>query len=374
MISRNDLPVAPDQALSTGEETPVTGAVASTDADRDPLTYAVTTAPAHGTASVDAAGTFSYTPAADYNGNDSFTVTVSDGRGGTDTARIGVSVGSTNDPPVADDSAVSTAEETPVTGAVLATDPEGDTFTYSVSTPPVNGTASVDAAGTFTYTPALDYAGPDSFVVTVDDGHGGTDTATVSVTVTNTNDPPEADDQAVTTDEDTALTGSVGATDADGNTLTYTVSGAPTHGSVAIDTAGGFSYTPAPNYAGLDAFTITVSDGEGGEDTATINVTINPVNDAPLATDDPVVSGAGGVTFNVTDNDSDPDGALVVGDIDDTTILVGTLSCSPSGACTYTPDPGLPPGGYVDTFTYTLIDSEGAPSGVALVTITVTIV
>jgi VCBS repeat-containing protein len=286
VTSRNDAPVAPDQALFTAEETAINGFLAASDADGDAKTYSVTSAPAHGTATVDPAGFFTYTPETDYNGNDTFIITVSDGRGGTDTVKIGISVGSLNDPPAAGDQSLSTAEETTVSGSVVATDPEGDAITYALTTFPTNGITTVDPiSGAFTYTPGLNYTGADSFVITLDDGHGGTDTATISVTVTNANDLPVANDQTLSTNEDTVLTGGVGATDPDGDTLTYTVTGTPAHGSASVDSTGGFSYTPALNYAGPDTFIITVSDGQGGTDTATVNVAVAAVNDAPVAPD-----------------------------------------------------------------------------------------
>ncbi|MGH8990293.1 MAG: Ig-like domain-containing protein, partial [Acidimicrobiia bacterium] len=283
--SRNDAPAAPDQSLFTPEETLAAGGVLATDADGDPLTYSITGAPGHGTATVNAAGIFTYMPAVDYNGNDTFTITVSDGRGGTDTATIGMSVGSANDLPVAADQSLSTVEDTPLNGSVIATDADGDSLTYSVTAVPAHGTAFVNALSLFTYTPALNYTGADAFTITVDDGHGGTDTAIITVSVLGANDPPVAGDQLRSTNEDTVLTGPVGATDPDGNTLTYSVTGAAAHGTASVDTAGTFTYTPASNYNGADLFTITVSDGQGGTDTATINVTVNAVNDPPVAND-----------------------------------------------------------------------------------------
>ncbi|MEN0040892.1 MAG: DUF4347 domain-containing protein, partial [Pseudomonadota bacterium] len=111
--------------------------------------------------------------------------------------------------PTAADDAQTTAEDTAVSGAVVLNDVDGDTLTATLSTvsaeQPQNGSVVVNTDGTYTYTPNADFNGTDSFVVLVDDGNGGTDTATVTITVTPVNDAPTAADDAQTTNEDTAV-------------------------------------------------------------------------------------------------------------------------------------------------------------------------
>ena len=177
--------------------------------------------PAHGTAVI--AGTsVTYTPAANYNGADSFTYTVGDGNGGSATATVTVTVTGVNDGPVAVDDAATTAEDTAVSVTVLANDSDldGDTLAVSSVSTPAHG-AAVIAGTSVTYTPALNYNGPDSFTYTVGDGNGGSATATVTVTVTGVNDGPVAVDDAATTAEDTAIDVTVltNDSDLDGDTL-----------------------------------------------------------------------------------------------------------------------------------------------------------
>ena len=124
------------------------------------------------------------------------------------------------------------------------------------------------------YTPDPDYFGPDSFTYTISDGNGGTATATVAVTVTNVNDNPVATDDSATVAEDsTGNVINVLVNDNDGvdegETLTITAVSDPAHGTAAIG-AGGTSvlYTPDPDYFGPDSFTYTITDGNGGTDTA----------------------------------------------------------------------------------------------------------
>jgi uncharacterized repeat protein (TIGR01451 family)/CSLREA domain-containing protein len=183
-----------------------------------------------------------------------------------------------NRPPGAVDDSLTTSEDTPGNVGVLGndSDPDGDALSTTGWTQGAHGSVSCTAAGACTYTPAANYSGPDSFSYTVSDGHGGSDTATVNVTVTPVNDPPDAVDDVLATAANTP--GSVQVlsndTDADGDALTVTAWSQGIAGSVACTAAGVCAYTPNVGFSGSDAFTYTVSDGKGGTDTATVNVTV----------------------------------------------------------------------------------------------------
>jgi hypothetical protein len=284
----NNAPVADDDTLVTLEDT--AGAtnvlVGDTDADGDTLSVS-TPAPtaAHGTVSCTAAGACTYTPSPNYNGPDSFDYTVSDGRGKSDTGTVSVTVQPGNDAPVAVDDSLSTAEEVAGQVEVLPNDSdlEGDALSVTGSTNGAHGTVSCDAAGSCTYTPVLNYTGADTFTYVVNDGNGGTDTGSVSVTVTPVNDAPVADDDALTTDEDTPGNVSVlvGDADVDGDALTVATASDPDHGSVACNpTTGVCTYTPDSGYLGADSFTYEVSDGQLS-DQGLVSVTVMETNVVP---------------------------------------------------------------------------------------------
>ncbi|WP_233671883.1 retention module-containing protein, partial [Pectobacterium punjabense] len=171
-----------------------------------------------------------------------------------------------NSAPVTADQSIATDEDTPVSGTIVATDVDGDTLSYTVSTQPANGTLTLDGTtGAYTYTPGANFNGNDRFVVTVSDGNGGTTTSTVSIGVRPVNDAPVTADQSIATDEDTPVSGTIVATDVDGDTLSYTVGTQPQHGTLTLDGATGqYTYTPAQDYNGNDRFIVTVSDGNGG--------------------------------------------------------------------------------------------------------------
>ncbi|MBK9081563.1 MAG: tandem-95 repeat protein [Rhizobiales bacterium] len=207
-------------------------------------------------------------------------VTVSDGNGGVTTVTVPVTVTPVNDAPVASAPPATTAEDTPVSGAITASDVDGDTLSFATTTPPAHGTVTVDpATGAYTYTPDPNYAGPDSFVVTVSDGNGGVTTVTVPVTVTPVNDAPTATGGDVSTSVDTPVSGHVDGSDVDGDPLNYAIDTGPAHGSVTIGPDGAYVYRPAPGYVGADSFTVQVSDGHGGVTTVTVNVTVSTANE-----------------------------------------------------------------------------------------------
>ena len=102
------------------------------------------------------------------------------------------------------------------------------------------------------------------------------------------NDPPVADDDTGTTDEDTPVTIDVlsNDSDVDGDSLSVVGTTDPSNGSIVDHGDGTVTYTPDPNFHGIDSFTYTISDGNGGTDTATVTITVDPVNDDPDAVND----------------------------------------------------------------------------------------
>jgi subtilisin family serine protease len=276
----NDPPFAVDETASTPEGTSTLIDVLANDSDIDggPLVIASVGAPSHGTTAIEA-GQVRYTPTAGYTGLDAFDYTVSDGAGGTEIGSVTVAITEVNHPPVANDDAATTAEDTSKLVDVRAndTDVDGNTLTVTDVGAPGHGTTAIEA-GQIRYTPAANYAGPDSFTYTVDDGLGENDSATVSITVTAVNDPPLAVDDAATTPEDVSKLIDVRAndTDIDGGALVISSVGAPSHGTTAIE-AGQIRYTPAADYFGPDSFTYVVSDGAGGTDTGSVAVTVTSV-------------------------------------------------------------------------------------------------
>ncbi|NTX40266.1 tandem-95 repeat protein [Myxococcus sp. CA033] len=177
-----------------------------------------------------------------------------------------------NSAPTVEDVHATTPEDTSVNITIPAADPDGDALVFSY-TSPSNGTLTGTGA-TVTYTPNANFAGEDTFQVTVSDGEEQA-TATVSVTVTPVNDAPVAASASVTVSYNTSTPITLAATDVDGDALTYTVTVPPSHGTLS-GTGAQLLYTPAVDYQGEDSFTFTASDGALTSNTATVNITVRP--------------------------------------------------------------------------------------------------
>jgi VCBS repeat-containing protein len=196
----NRAPTAAEDSYSTAEDTALTVAApgvldGDSDPDGDPLTAVLASPPSHGSLNLNDDGGFTYTPTADFNGNDSFTYRASDGTLQSSPATVTITVGAVNDAPVAAGDAYSTAEDTPLTVAapgVLAndSDPDGNPLTAAVGSGPSHGTLTLNANGSFTYTPAANYNGSDSFTYRASDGTLQSSPATVTITVGAVNDAP----------------------------------------------------------------------------------------------------------------------------------------------------------------------------------------
>ncbi|HDM8150855.1 TPA: tandem-95 repeat protein, partial [Vibrio harveyi] len=307
----NDAPVAVNDTVTTDEDTAVTIDVLANDSDpeNDTLTITEASVPTEqGTVAI-VDGKLVFTPAENFNGDATISYTISDGQL-TDDATVAVTVNPVNDAPVAVDDTVATDEDTALTIDVLAndSDPENDTLTITAaSVPAEQGTVAI-VDGKLVFTPAENFNGDATISYTISDGQL-TDDSTVAVTVNPVNDAPVAVDDTVTTDEDTAVTIDVLANDSDpeNDQLTITNASVPAEqGTVAI-VDGKLVFTPAENFNGDATISYTISDGQLTND-ATVAVTVNPVNDAPVAVDDTVTTDEDtAVTIDVLANDSDPE-------------------------------------------------------------------
>jgi DNA/RNA endonuclease G (NUC1) len=281
--SVNDAPVASGTSATTDEDNGVAIPLAASDVEGDALTFSVVNAPAHGTLSING-NVATYTPAHDYNGADSFTFKANDGQLDSNAASVSIQINPVNDAPVAIADSATTDEDTPVTFDVRVndTDVDGDALTVTAAGGASKGAVEILGDGSVRYTPNLNANGADSFTYTVSDGHGGTATGSVSVTINPVNDAPTADNQSAETNEDTAKTITLTGADVDGDALTFVIVTPPSHGTANVSGAS-VTYTPDANYNGLDSFTFKANDGALDSTAATVSLTVKPVNDAPSA-------------------------------------------------------------------------------------------
>ena len=291
-------------------------------------------------------------PGLSFNGNLNFTATLR-----------------ANNPPVAVGSSISIAEDGVASGSMSASDPNGDPLTYVLINAPQHGYVTFNGPS-YTYHPNANYNGTDSFNFQANDGKSNSNTATVSITVTPVNDPPTASSTSYAVNEDGSVTGVLPATDPDGDPLAFTVTAAPTLGTVTLGANGSFTYHPNPNAFGHDSFSFSASDGTASSQ-GVVQLTINSIDDPPvLAPVAPVEVSSGGAVdikasttllAGATDVENDP---LTVTGV--TAGAHGTVQLA-NDTVTYTANPG-----YVgsDSFTYTVSDGHGG-TAVGVVNVTV---
>ncbi|WP_052249673.1 cadherin-like domain-containing protein [Tateyamaria sp. ANG-S1] len=307
----NDDPVAVDDIETTDEDVAVVVDLLGNDTDVDGDTLEIgslSVDPAEGSVVDNGDGTVTFTPAPNFNGPATITYTVIDGNGGEDTGEAVVSVGAVNDGPVAVDDSETTEEDTPVTIDVLAndTDADGDDLTViSAVVPADQGTAEI-VDNKVVFTPAENFNGDVTITYTISDGNGGTDVGEVSVTVTPVNDAPEANDDAETTPFNTAVDIPVLAndTDVDDDALRVTEATSP-DGDVVINSDGTLTFTPNDGFEGDATIDYTITDDEGGFDSAQVTVTVEP---NPL---DGIVEGTDDGELIDEDYTGDPEGDMV---------------------------------------------------------------
>jgi cellulose biosynthesis protein BcsQ len=324
VVHLNVSPTGRDSELTTQEDTPLPITLAADDPEQDPMTYRIAAGPSHGTLK-GAPPQIVYTPAPNYNGPDSFTFKVSDGRLDSRPATVSIQVAATSDVPVAESQSVTTQDDESLPISLTASDADGDPVTFILVDRPEHGEIAVGpefaAEGKVTYTPEPNFVGADRFTFKVTDGTAESDVAEMSINVIHVNRPPVADDSELTTDEDTPLAITLTATDREGSPLKYNVTKGPLNGALAGVTPN-LRYIPKAGFRGVDAFTYDVSDGQGGMDTATVTIRVNPVNHSPFITSEPRTDAATGRLYTYDVNAADPD----VGDA-----LTYSLAQSPEG-------------------------------------------
>jgi Bacterial Ig domain len=353
---------------------------------------------AGGQPAIDASGKLTYEAAPNANGSATVTVkphddggTLNGGAHASAEQTFEINVAAINDAPIARADTMATDEDTKLifpSSDLVGNDDEGadnelsQTLTVTEVYEGTDGTVSLGNDGSITFTPEANFSGDATFRYLVCD-NGSPSACTVqkaAVNVTAVNDAPVADDQSVTTDEDTAKEITLSASDVEGDAPGYTIVSAPQHGTLS-GTGANLTYTPADGYHGPDSFTFKASDGIADSEPATVSIAVSAVNDAPVANDDtrstdqdtPLVFAASQLLGNDDPGPANESGqTLTVTAVDQS--INGEVSLGTNGDITFTPATDF--NGQA-SFEYTVCDN-GSPSecseAIVIVNVTMSLV
>jgi len=367
-----DQVVAVDDFYTTDEDTTLTIAAPGVlendiDVDNNQRAASLVTDVQHGSLSLLGDGSFTYTPDPDFYGTDTFVYKLLTYPGPdslwTDEAIVTITINPVGDAPVLgliEDATIPEMVGFSFTATATDVDLPTQVLTFSLVGAPEG--AAITGGGVFTWTPSEEQGpGVYTFTVMVCDDTTPTplcDEQELTLTVTEVNVAPVAQDLTDTTEEDTPVDITLVATDAENDSLTYAIVDQPAHGSVTLvgTTA---TYTPEPDFNGEDSFTYMANDGMDDSNMAVITITVTPVNDAPVAVEDAYTTDedtvltvlvADGVLENDTDVEGDSLTAVLVSDVSN-----GILSLADDGSFVYTPAENF---FGEDSFTYKAFDGE----------------
>ncbi|HYE32575.1 MAG TPA: tandem-95 repeat protein, partial [Methylomirabilota bacterium] len=363
----NDAPIGFAANVEANEDNTVLITLSGTDTESQTLTASIIEQPENGTlTSTDEANVYRYQPSTNFFGSDLIAFTVNDGEADSEVASIAITVHPVNDSPVAYSGTATVNEDGEVEITLAASDVEGSDLVYSVVADPVQGTLTATAVpNVFTYKPAADYHGSDTFSFQVNDGELDSGSAVVTIDVTPINDPPVGLGANVEVNEDSSVLITLSGSDAEGQSLTGSITSEPVNGTLtATDEADVYRYQPNTNFFGSDLITFTVNDSEADSEAASIAITVHPVNDAPTAE-------SGTATVN---EDGEVEITLAASDVEGSDLIYsivaepgqGTLTANAvSNVFTYKPAADYHGS---DTFSFEVSDGEltSSPAEVAI--------
>ena len=371
--------VAEDDSITVSE---AEGVLANdSDPEGDNLTAVLDDDADFGTLVFNNDGSFTYTPNPEFCGDDGFSYHANDGANDSATTATMISVTCLNDAPVANADSYNGSKNTllqVMAPGVLGndTDVEMATLNAVLDLDAQFGSLTLATNGGFDYTPNPEYCGEDSFTYHANDGSADSATVQVTLNIDCLNQAPVAAANSYFGSEDApfSVAAVVGVlandSDANGDELTAVLDDDVQHGSLTLNADGSFDYAPDANYCGSDSFTYHANDGAADSNVATVTITVQCANDAPVSLDD---SYAGTqdtllsvVAPGVLDNDSDVENDTLEA-ILDVDAQHGVLSLNADGSFSYTPD-----GGFCgsDSFSYHANDGSD-DSATANVTLTI---
>ncbi|TMO84805.1 Ig-like domain-containing protein, partial [Pseudoalteromonas spongiae] len=315
VLDVNDAPtISGSPVTSVGEGKAYSFTPIASDVDGDTLTFSITNKPSWATFNT-SSGTLSGIPSAsDIGITSGISISVSDGALSAALPAFNIEVLDVNDAPTISGSPVtSVGEGKAYSFTPIASDVDGDTLTFSITNKPSWATFNT-SSGTLSGIPSASDIGITSgIIISVSDGALSAALPAFNIEVLNVNEAPVLEGQNVSVDEDSSLTISLNAQDADNDELTFEVISEPLFGQVSM-VGSSVVYTPNADYFGQDQFSVIANDGELASEPAVVIVDIKSVNDAPIAADDAFTQTYSDTmlyTLDVLANDSDVDGDVL---------------------------------------------------------------
>jgi hypothetical protein len=355
----NHQPTAGNVVVRSPDGGPVNVTLIGNDLDGDPLTFHLVTQPQSGQLS-GTSPNLVYTPVNGASGTDSFLYDVSDGTGQSLLATVTIQIAQANRPPSANNATVSGTENMPVPILLSGKDPDGDTLTFQIASPPTKGQLAGNGPN-LTYTPAPGASGGDSFTFVVSDGVAQSAPAIVSIQLAHVNRPPIATAATVRGTEGAPLNLTLAGTDPDNDPLVFQISSSPGKGQLS-GVPPNVTYTPGAGVTGTDSFTFVVSDGLVQSSPATVTIQLAHQNHPPTAASASIQTSEN-TPVAIILSGTDPDGDALSFQIA-TRPGLGQLSGNPPNL-TYTPASNA---SGTDTFTFVTTDGI-AQSAAASITV-----
>ena len=260
--AQNDAPVANNVEINTNEDSSVSFELSASDVDNDSLTYRVVQDPIHGRLSQGGNSNFTYSPFNEYSGQDSFTFQAFDGKVYSNIGSVKITITEVNDPPVVQSSTFKLREDSNIAIKLIASDPEGDSLTFSLISGPMNG--SITGTGpSYSYTPSRDFNGVDSFEVQASDGELTSNVALITLNVESQNDAPYFEYNLATLSggvRETPMRIKLQAKDIDNDEVSISLSSSPSNGTCYIENEE-LIYLPSVGFSGIENISLELNDG-----------------------------------------------------------------------------------------------------------------
>lgn len=357
---------------STQEDGSITFTLTATDPKGQAVTFAIKANPINGTTTLSGADV-TYVPNANFFGTDSFSYTASNETYTSSPVVITITVNGEDDEPTTNNVSATTNEDIAVIINLDATEIDGESYSFSIISQPSNGTLGSISGNQVEYTPNTNWNGTDTFTFEATDDRillGKQNVATATITVNPVNDAPVTTNQSASTDEDNAVDITLTSNDVEDDNISFSIVSDTSNGTTALSGTI-VTYTPSSDWNGTDTFSFKANDGTDDSNTSTLTITVNDINDAPIANnvttqmDENKVSGRY-QPVTVTLNASDVDG-------DDLTYVLiagpanGSVGDISNNEIIYTPNQDF---NGTDTFTYKANDGA-EDSNEATVTVTI---